>query len=154
MSRPGIETFGYALVVVRQGRRFLLIQERKYGQEWYLPAGRAEQGERMVDAALRETREESGLDVVLEGLIRVEHVPMEDGTARLRVIFVARPANDAPPKSTADEHSLRAGWFTLDEVEKLPLRGDEVVDLFRYLERGGAVYPLKVLAHRYDVLEP
>jgi phosphatase NudJ len=153
MARPGIETFGYALVVVRQGRRFLLIQERKYDQEWYLPAGRAEQGERLVDAALRETKEEAGLDVVLEGLIRVEHVPMDDGTARLRVIFVARPKDDAPPKSKADEHSLKAGWFTLDEVEKLPLRGDEVIDLFRYLERGGAVYPLKVLAHRYDVLD-
>ena len=33
------------MAVVRLGRRFLVVRERKHGQGWYLPAGRVEAGE-------------------------------------------------------------------------------------------------------------
>jgi phosphatase NudJ len=130
------------------GRRFLLVQEAKHGGGWYLPAGRVEPGETFFDGAVRETKEESGLDVTLEGLVRVEHTPFPEGYSRLRIIFVARPVNDAQPKSFADEHSVRAAWFTLEEIEKLPLRGDEVLELFRFISNGGAIYPIKLLSVR------
>jgi hypothetical protein len=55
MARDPIPTWFFAVVVVRHGNRFLLVQERKHNQLWYLPAGRAEFGESLADAALRET---------------------------------------------------------------------------------------------------
>ncbi len=145
MSRTPIPTWYFALVVVRLGRRFLLVQERKHGQRWYLPAGRVEPGETFQQAAVRETREESGIPIVLEGIVRVEHTPSESGSARCRVVFVARPADDTPPKSVADGESLGAGWFTLDEIARLPLRGDEVYALFEHIADGGAIYPPSLL---------
>lgn len=145
MARVPIATWTYALVVVRLGRRFLLVREAKDGGGWYLPAGRVEPGERVVDAALRETLEESGVPVVLEGVLRVEHSPHAAGGARCRVFFVARPADDTAPKTTADEHSLEARWVTLDEAESLVLRADEVRAVLRYVSHGGAVHPLSTL---------
>ncbi|MBY0456909.1 MAG: NUDIX domain-containing protein, partial [Gemmataceae bacterium] len=115
MARPPIPTWCYALIVVRKGDRFLLVQETNYGQPWYLPAGRVEPGESFADAAVRETLEESGIPVRITGLIRVEHSPSPAGT-RLRVIFLAEPTDDTPPKTEPDDESLGAAWVTLDEL--------------------------------------
>ena len=145
-GREPIASFYFALVVVRLGHRFLLVHETKHEQRWYLPAGRAEQGESLEQAALRETKEESGLDVALEGLLRLEHTPSPDGHTRVRAFFLAHPTDDTPPKTLADEHSQRAAWVSVDELGDYPLRGDEVRDLFEYVEAGGPVYPLSLLA--------
>jgi hypothetical protein len=56
--------------------------------------------------------------------------------ARLRVIFVAHPEDDTPPKSIPDEESLGAGWFSLEELESLSLRGEEVRKIFNYVAYG------------------
>ena len=40
MARTPIPTWCFAIVVVRRGDQFLLVQERSHGQPWYLPAGR------------------------------------------------------------------------------------------------------------------
>src|SRR4051812_44444003 len=99
MARDAIPTWFIVLVVVRSGDRFLLVHERKHGQGFYLPAGRVEPGEGLIEAAERETMEEAGIPIVIEHILRVEHAPQWDGSARVRVIFVARPADDRPPKS-------------------------------------------------------
>jgi phosphatase NudJ len=144
MSRAGILTWSFAMVIVRLGHRFLVVRERKHGQLWYFPAGRIEPGETVVEAAVRETLEESGVPVQIEGLLRVEHTPSADGN-RMRFFLVARPVGDTPPKTTADEHSLEARWVTLAELGTLPLRGHEVLDAFRYVADGGLIAPLSCL---------
>lgn len=146
MSREPLPTWFFVLVVVRKGDRFLLVQERKHGQLWYLPAGRVEPGERLADAAHRETREEAGIAIDLGGIYQVQHTPFPDGTCRVRVVFGATPRDDAPPKSAPDEHSLQAGWFTLSEMAELPLRGTEVARLFEAVAGGAPVHPLALLA--------
>jgi phosphatase NudJ len=133
------------LVVVRRGDQFLLVQESSHGQSWYLPAGRAEAGEDLATTARRETLEEAGIPIVVEGILRVEHSPDVGGNARLRVVFAGRPINDTAPKSVPDDESLRAAWVGLDELAYYPLRGDEVRELCEYAARGGPVYPLNLL---------
>ena len=145
MPREPIPTWYFALVVVRLQHRFLLVHERKHGQKWYLPAGRVERGESLVEAARRETLEESGIPVVIEGILRIEHTPFSEGMARLRVIFVAHPEDDTPPKSIPDEESLGAGWFSLEELESLSLRGEEVREIFNYVANGAPIYPLELI---------
>src|SRR5436190_16271312 len=97
MPRDPIQTWFFAVVVVRKGDRFLLVHERKHGQLWYLPAGRAEAGESLPMAAVRETLEETGVPVRLTGVLRIEHSPSLGG-ARVRGLFLAEPVDDTPPK--------------------------------------------------------
>jgi phosphatase NudJ len=144
VAREPIPTWFFAVVVVRQGDRFLLTHERSHGQLWYLPAGRVEPGETFMAAAARETLEETGVRVEVEGIIRIEHSPSPAG-ARVRVIFAGRPVDDTPPKSEPDKESLGAAWVTLGELDRYALRGDEVRDLLHYLSSGGAVYPLSLI---------
>ena len=149
MPREPIPTFYFALAVVRLGHRFLLVHERKHGQQWYLPAGRVEHGETLVEAARRETLEETGVPIVIEGVLRVEHT-LRESSARVRVIFLARPADDTPPKSVADKESLEARWVSLEDLKHLELRGPEVREIFEHVAAGGAVHPLHVLAAEGD----
>jgi 8-oxo-dGTP pyrophosphatase MutT (NUDIX family) len=142
MAREPIPTWYFVLVVVRLGHRFLAVREAKHGQLWYLPAGRIEPGESILQAAVRETLEETGVPIAVEGLLRLEHTPSDYGAARVRVIVVARPADDTPPKCQPDDDSLEAAWLTLEEIEELPLRGEEVLRIFRHIAQGGAVFPL------------
>jgi phosphatase NudJ len=144
MPREPIPTWCFALVVVRKGDRFLLVQESKYGEPWYLPGGRVEAGESFAAAAVRETLEEAGIPVRVTGVIRIEHTPTPAGS-RMRVIFLAEPTDDTPPKSEPDDESLRAAWVTLDELADYTLRGDEVAGVFTHVARGGAVFPLEML---------
>lgn len=132
------------MVVVRKDDRFLLVHERKHGQLWYLPAGRAEPGETLAAAACRETLEETGVPIRLTGLLRVEHSPV-GGAARVRALFLAEPVDDTPPRSVPDAESLGAAWVSLADLPKYPLRGSEVEHLLRHVTEGGAVFPLEVL---------
>jgi phosphatase NudJ len=144
MPREPIPTWCFALVVVRKGDRFLLVQESKYGEPWYLPAGRVEAGESFADAAVRETLEEAGIPVRVTGVIRVEYSPSPAGS-RLRVIFLAEPIDDTPPKTEPDDESLGAAWVPLDELAKYKMRGEEVAELFAFIADGGTVYPPELL---------
>ncbi|AKT40620.1 NUDIX domain-containing protein [Chondromyces crocatus] len=153
MSRSAVAAWCFAVIVVKLGRRFLVVRERKHGQLWYLPAGRVEAGESFADAALRETLEEGGIPIELEGILRVEHSPQGD-EARFRVIFLARPAGDALPKQTPDEHSLEARWVTVEELSALPQRGPDVARLFREVLGGAPVYPLSLVRPEGEPLLP
>ena len=83
------------------------------------------------------------LEVCARGL--PPHAPQPGGGARMRVVFVARPAGDGAPRAEPNEHSLEARWVALEEMDALALRGEEVRGLARYVLEGGAVYPLSVL---------
>lgn len=144
MGREPIPTWFFVLAAVRREDHYLLVHERKHGQLWYLPAGRVERGEDFVSAVRRETLEESGVPIEVDGIIRLEHSPSVQG-ARVRIILSAKPIDDTPPKSKPDEESLGAGWFTLDQMRRLPLRGSDVLDVCGYLQAGGKVAPLTML---------
>lgn len=144
MPREPIPTWYFAVVVVRRGDHFLLVHECKHGQEWYLPAGRIEFGENFIDAAVRETLEESGIPVRITGVLRIEHTP-QPKSARLRVIFIGEPVDDTPPKSIADDESLGAAWVLLEDLDSYPLRGSEVAEIVQYVVDGGPVYPVSIL---------
>ena len=144
MARAPIPTYFFALVIVRHGDRFLLIREPDGDHPWYLPAGRVEQGETIVDAARRETIEEAGIEPLLTGILRVEHTPRAEYT-RVRVVFVAEPVGPIEPKREADDESLGAEWVTLDALDRYPLRDPEVADMIHYVAGGGTVHPLDAL---------
>ncbi len=146
MSRAPIPTWYFALVVVRRGQRFLLTQERKYGSTWSLPGGRVEPGETLVNAAVREVHEETGVPVRIDGILRVEHAPTE-ANVRMRVLFTGTPLDDTAPKTIADDESLGAAWLTLDEIREKKLRGAELRALLESIESGRQVFPLELLGN-------
>src|SRR5688572_15561915 len=145
MAREPIPTWFFVHTIVRKDDKFLLIHERKHGETWYLPAGRVNPSERLDKAAIRETLEESGVPVVLDGILRIEHQAMKSYT-RVNTIFVAHPAANIEPISEPNEDALEARYFTLAEMLQLPLREYSVLQLLNLVEKGAPIFPLSVLS--------
>jgi ADP-ribose pyrophosphatase YjhB (NUDIX family) len=146
---PGNDAFPHtlaALVLLEQGGKFLLIRESKAEcrNSWFLPGGRAEPEESILEAAVRESKEETGLDVELTGLLYIDHAvaPVPEGnTNRMRFVFLGKPAGGAL-KTTEDEHSICAAWFSDEEISRLELRSPFVLDVLRIRREGSVVLPI------------
>ena len=135
--RSHFKTSLFSLVVVRDDDRYLLVEEleRGGGTAWYLPAGGVKEGEDILTAAIRETREEAGLAVEILGILGGDQVLAQDGlTTRIRLVFLGK-ATGGQLKLQADDESLRAAWFRLTEIDTLPLRHPEVKDWIHAAER-------------------
>ena len=59
----------FAIIFDEQGR--VLLGHRRDFDMWNLPGGRVESGELPTEAVIRETKEETGLEVVIERLVGV-----------------------------------------------------------------------------------
>lgn len=119
------------LAVVEYEGRVLLVQEAnpRLRAKWNLPGGRVEPGESLLDALVREVREEAGIEVTPTDLIYVDQAPFgANDPGRLRFAFRATPQTHSL-KATPDEHSLRAAWFEVSELASLPLRNAAVSHL-------------------------
>ena len=135
--RTHFSTSFFSLVVVRDDDKYLLVEEveRGDGPVWYLPAGGVKEGEDILTAAIRETREEAGLEVEILGILGGDQVLALDRlTTRIRLVFLGK-AIGGQLKSQADDESLRAAWFRLAEIDALPLRHPEVKDWIHAAER-------------------
>jgi ADP-ribose pyrophosphatase YjhB (NUDIX family) len=109
--------------VVRDDRGRLLLVRR--GTEpakgfWSVPGGRVEPGETAVQAVVREVAEETGLRVVPTGRAGTVERTGPGGVVYDLEDFYARLEPDVDPaRVRAGDDAAEAGWFTLDEVERL-----------------------------------
>ncbi|KAE9051812.1 hypothetical protein PR003_g1506 [Phytophthora rubi] len=143
--------YSFALVVCHNKKynSFLLVQEFANSGFW-LPGGRIDSGENPAQAAIRETKEEAGIDIRLTGLLKLEYHPKQDRNGsqyvRMRFIFYAEPLDcDQPPKSIPDYESAGATWCRADQVDSLPLRGSEPITYFNHIASGKPIYPLDLV---------
>ena len=115
-------------VVVADGRLLLVRRGRPPGLgEWSVPGGRVEAGELLADAVVRETAEETGIDVVCGALLGwVEQVDEERHFVILD--FACEVVRGGDP--VAGDDAAEARWVPLDEVPGLPL----VAGLLAFLE--------------------
>lgn len=113
-------SLGAGAVVVHDDRVLLVRNLRGVTAGRYLlPAGRLEPGELPDQAAVRETREETGLEVEVEGLIGVRLWVMDDGEANYFFMFrarlISRPEALAPNLGEVDD----ARFFSRAELAAL-----------------------------------
>ena len=113
-------------VVCLRGSEVLLIRRGKPPREgqWSIPGGRMEWGETVTDAALRELREETGVEAELLGLIEVLDHISEHGHAVL-IDFAARwiggepvAGDDAAEAAFVEIEAAcaRVGWSETERI--------------------------------------
>ena len=147
-ARQAVNLYSFGLCVIQRksDKKFLVVQEF-CNQGYWLPGGGIDPSEMPAAAAKRECLEEAGVDVELTGILRVEVTPMPHMT-RNRYIFFGHPKDDAAvPKTTPDFESLGACWVSCDDVKsgRFRLRGDEPLEWFQYVAKGGPVMPMSML---------
>ncbi|MFC7278574.1 NUDIX hydrolase [Paractinoplanes rhizophilus] len=115
-----------ANVVVVNDEGHILLIRRSDNDNWALPGGGMDLGESLPDTAVRETAEETGIDVEVTGLVGIytdpRHVILYTSNNEARqefsVVFTARPVGGTP--QTSDE-STEVRWVEPEQIEALPM---------------------------------
>ena len=124
------------IIITIEGGGIILIMRRNNPVGWAIPGGFVDYGESLEDAAVREAREETSLDVVLEGQLGTYSKPDRD--PRQHTISTVFMANGAGTPVAADD-AAEIGVFTEDTLPK-PLMFDHreiLSDYFRVIRGKG-----------------
>lgn len=119
-------TYIVACVLINDNNEVLMIQEAKQScaGKWYLPAGRMEQGENIVDAVKREVLEETGLKISVTTLLGVECA----GGSWYRFICAGEVlGGELKTPQKADKESLQAKWIL--NLNELSLRANDILPI-------------------------
>ena len=103
-------------IVIENGR-VLLIQQRN--GHWGFPKGHIEDDETERNAAIRETKEETNIDVEIEdNRMYTENYITDKGNYKEVVYYVAKPINSEIKRQESEINQIK--WVDLaDAVEKL-----------------------------------
>jgi 8-oxo-dGTP pyrophosphatase MutT (NUDIX family) len=103
----------------------ILLQRRRDTGQWALPMGKQELGETPSQCAIRETLEETGIQVEIIGIVGIYSDPghivaYTDGEVRqeYEVTLLARPVSGTP---AANDEASDVGWFRPDQLEDLDI---------------------------------
>lgn len=136
-----------ASVIERSGR-FLLVEEMSQGVAVLnQPAGHLEQHESLIDAAARETREETCWRSDITAYLGVTIVTAKNGICYLRHSFVAT-ALEFDNTLTRDSSIIGTHWMSREELlaSEKPLRHGVVLDVIdRYI--AGTAVSLDLVRH-------
>jgi ADP-ribose pyrophosphatase YjhB (NUDIX family) len=126
-------------VVIEVSGRIVLIRRKNPPFGWALPGGFVDAGEKAEDAAVREAKEETGLDVTLTALLGVYSDPARDPRHHtLSAVYVATaegvPAggddaaearlfsgDDLPSPLAFDHGKILSDYFAFRKTGRRPL---------------------------------
>ncbi|MFE3071992.1 NUDIX hydrolase [Streptomyces sp. NPDC059247] len=127
-----------ASAVVTDARGRILLQHRRDNGLWALPGGGMDMGESLPGAAVREVREETGLEVEITGLVGTYTDPRHiiaysDGEVRrqFNVCFRARVVGGSPAVS---DESTEVRFVDPDDLADLPMHHTQRLRLAHFLE--------------------
>jgi 8-oxo-dGTP diphosphatase len=134
--RPSV-TVDVALVTQEKTPRVLLIRRKAdpFAGKWALPGGFVDEKERLIDAARRELKEETGLEQAdLEQLYTFGDPGRDPRGWTVSVVYLGRVRPGLNP--TAGDDAAEVGWFPLDAPP--PLAFDHTEILARVRDRIGS----------------
>jgi len=99
-----------AAIVINDKNEILLIKGPRRG--WEMPGGQVEVGESLSQAAIRETKEESGIDIEI---LKFCGIFQNVGNSICNTLFLAKPIGGELIRSS---ESLDSGFFPLEEALK------------------------------------
>ena len=103
--------------IIEDNGRFLMVEELAEGRAVFnQPAGHLEADESLIQAALRETLEETGWDVELTAVTGIYlYTAPSNGITYQRICFAAKPVRHHPDLAL-DHGIIGPQWLTRDEL--------------------------------------
>lgn len=131
-------------VVVERDKKYLLVEELSNGALVFnQPAGHLEQSETLAAAAIRETGEETGWTIKLNGIVGISlHLSDHNQVTYHRTTFFGEAVSHDPDQPL-DEGIRRALWMTYEEMltQRDRMRSELVIKTVEQY-RDGHRYPM------------
>jgi len=108
------------VAVIQEGK--ILLTQREDFETWILPSGGVEDGESLAQAAIRETKEETGLDIELTRLVGI-YSWLGNWSPGYRVVFAAKPIGGEINCQEGETMDVR--WFAFNEIPNLLSAGQK-----------------------------
>ena len=137
-------TGGARVVILDDDGRVLMLRQHHENRDiWMVPGGGIEEGENAIDAAKREVKEETGLDIEVGKLIwHVEEVSEKKGQRFVNFFLGSIKGGSAhigmDPERAPGEQVLREIRFmSREEIEKLEVLYPEYLkdELWKFIEK-------------------
>jgi ADP-ribose pyrophosphatase YjhB (NUDIX family) len=130
-------TEGAHVLVTDAAGRILAVRTTYLGPGWMLPGGRVERSETPHRAAVRETREETGLEVTVDRLLLI------DAHRRSSVSFVFGGRLVGGELSPQFGEIAEVGWLDREEIATTSWRLDGLLDRIDEIGEGIAYWGLE-----------
>jgi len=121
---PQQPNVGVGVVIVQDGKVLVVQRGREPAAgTWAFPGGRLELGETLAEAAVREAREETGLEIEPgEVAAVVEFIDRdEDGRVRWHYVIIDLLATPVGGTLRPGDDSLDVRWIGLEDIERFDL---------------------------------
>ena len=110
-------------------KEILLIQRKNepFKDMWALPGGFIEMDETLKEAAVRELREETGLNLTrLEQFHTFDSVDRDPRHRTISTVFIGKPDNDSGMlKASSDASEVK--WFSLENLPVLAFDHNDII---------------------------
>jgi ADP-ribose pyrophosphatase YjhB (NUDIX family) len=123
IGKVGKLALGCSATIFDRSRQKVLLTRRTDNGRWCLPGGRAESGESVVETCLRETLEETGLEVRIVRLLGVYSSPHRlveypDGN-RYQIVALNFEVEPIGGALTISDETTAYGYFSWDEIRRM-----------------------------------
>jgi 8-oxo-dGTP pyrophosphatase MutT (NUDIX family) len=113
-------------VVIENERGEILLIRRSDNDNWALPGGAIDLGESMIQAAVRETQEETGIDCEITGLVGIYTDPRhlihytsnDEVRQEFSIVLIGRRTSGEP---TVSDESSEVAWVEPAAAAELPM---------------------------------
>jgi len=131
-------------VVVIEDNRILLVKHRK-GQKkyWILPGGRLEYGETFNECAVREIKEETGLDIVVERFLYLSEAIAPDRSRHIVNVYLKAKVTGGTMKLGNEPVLAGVDFVDVNELSRLtlfPPVGEEILNSLPNGFKAGIAY--------------
>lgn len=128
--------------IIEKNGKYLLVQEakKKCYKKWNFPAGHLDFNESLIQGAIRETKEETGCDVEVDGVCYIANRILEDDLF-VMIVFNSKLINENIQFDKKE--ILDVKWFNYDDIV------NKMDDILR-----GNYVKMAVMNHKNNLIAP
>ena len=148
MSRTEIVELTVLCLLHQNGKYLLQDRVKKDWKGFTLPGGHVEPGESIVDAVVREMKEETGLRIMDPKLCGVKQFPIEKGRC---IVFLFEATQYEGELCSSEEGKMH--WIRTEELDKVNLVSDFKDLLEVMLDENLSEFQYVVTDNRWNIIK-